>query len=130
MQKKRDMQAELKRKAHKKKKKKVAVSPTPLASSSADNSLEGLAWLLQPVSVDRFLSEYFEKQPLHISRNDPAFYASLFTTDDIRALFERKGVLMLKRDLNICRVEDGVRVDFEIQKDEDDDRDNTRDDGI
>jgi hypothetical protein len=104
-QKKRDHQAELKRKALKKKKQKSV------------KSAEGIELLLSPISPAVFFSEYFEKKPLLLSRNDSHYYANLFRTDDIRDLFNVKQELVLKEDFNICRVEDGVRVDAEVNED-------------
>ncbi|MEP7031355.1 MAG: cupin domain-containing protein [Pseudolabrys sp.] len=45
-----------------------------------------LARLLQPISAAAFFSEYWEKHPLHISRNAPDYYASVLTLDQIDPL--------------------------------------------
>jgi hypothetical protein len=104
-QKKRDQQTELKRKAQKKKKVKVV------------KQVEGFQWLLgSTVSEKVFFEEFFEKKPLVISRKDPLYYTDVFGTDDIRALFEFKENLALKKDLNVCKVVDGVRVDFDAEE--------------
>ena len=79
-QKKRDHQAELKRKALKKKKAKPV------------KALEGIEFLVSPVTPQVFFEEYFEKKPLLISRKDPLYYANVFGTQDVRELFDLKGV--------------------------------------
>jgi lysine-specific demethylase/histidyl-hydroxylase NO66 len=61
---------------------------------------------------EEFAKSVFEKEPLHIKRNDPSFYEEVFTTDEIRDLFLQKENLIVKTDLNICRVVDGRRVDY------------------
>jgi ribosomal protein L16 Arg81 hydroxylase len=77
------------------------------------------------MTVKEFNSQYWEKKPLHVKRNSP-YYADVFTTDDIRRTFQEKEELLLKRDVNICRVVDGRRVDY--AKDDDDDDDDEDDD--
>ncbi len=42
-----------------------------------------LAKLLRPVSPEEFFLDRWEKQPLLISRNDPAYYRDLFTLRDV-----------------------------------------------
>ncbi len=42
-----------------------------------------LEWLIAPVSVETFMSEYWEKKPLVINRNNPDYYKGLFTKDDV-----------------------------------------------
>ncbi len=83
----------------------------------------GLAWLVQPVTVETFQKQYFEKQPLHVARKDASFYEGVFGTDDIRRLLEWKEDLRVKEDLNICKVVNGARVDWEAEDDEDGDVD-------
>lgn len=92
-------QESLKNKAKRKKKKEA-----PKASM-------GLEWLLGG-SSGAFLREKFEKEPLHVSRGDPHYYEQVFGTAHIRDMLERKQQLGLRRDLNICRVEEGRRVDL------------------
>lgn len=43
----------------------------------------GLSDLIEPVSVDQFASEYWERQPLFIERAAPFFYKSLLTLDEM-----------------------------------------------
>lgn len=46
-----------------------------------------LEWLLEPVSVDQFFREYWERQPLVLRRNRPGYYAALLSLDEVdRAL--------------------------------------------
>jgi hypothetical protein len=42
-----------------------------------------LAKLLRPVETDEFLRDYWEKQPLAVSRNDAEYYRGLFTLKDV-----------------------------------------------
>ena len=47
--------------------------------------------LFDPIGLDVFLSEYFEKKPLVIKRNSPAFYDELITLNEIDdVLFSQK----------------------------------------
>ena len=40
-----------------------------------------LAHLLAPVNIGNLLQDYWEKRPLFIDRNDPAYYRDLFSLD-------------------------------------------------
>lgn len=61
----------------------TAPQPSHDAPVAAPPSLE---WLLHPVPVETFLSEYWEKKPLHISRNDPGYYSRLFSLEELDEL--------------------------------------------
>jgi ribosomal protein L16 Arg81 hydroxylase len=50
--------------------------------------LKGFADLIHPVTIDNFVDEYWEKQVLHIKRDDPEFFSSLFSIDDLDKLLE------------------------------------------
>lgn len=44
--------------------------------------------LIQPISLSEFFSQYWEKQPLHISRNNPNYYSGLLSVKDIDTLLQ------------------------------------------
>lgn len=49
--------------------------------------MQPLEWLLQPVTADQFFEEYWERRPLMVRRDRPAFYDELLSLDEIdRAL--------------------------------------------
>jgi ribosomal protein L16 Arg81 hydroxylase len=52
---------------------------------------QGLAELIAPISVERFLGEYWDKQPLVVHREDPHNYASLLTLADIDSIIANSG---------------------------------------
>ena len=43
------------------------------------NEKSVIDWLVDPLSIKDFIGEYWGLQPLHISRNNPAYYSSLFS---------------------------------------------------
>jgi hypothetical protein len=45
------------------------------------------ARMIWPVISDAFFRDTWEKQPLVLSRKDPAYYAGLFTAGEVDALF-------------------------------------------
>ncbi|NKX43251.1 cupin domain-containing protein [Roseicyclus persicicus] len=49
-------------------------------------------WTLAPVTQDTFFTEYFEKKPLRIARNDPGYYAGLLSFDDIDRVVATMGL--------------------------------------
>ncbi len=42
-----------------------------------------LRWLINPVTPQEFLDDYWEKRPLVVSRNDPEFYSGLLSLADV-----------------------------------------------
>jgi ribosomal protein L16 Arg81 hydroxylase len=45
-------------------------------------------YLIQPISLDVFFSQYWEQKPLHISRNNLDYYSGLFSAKDIDTLIQ------------------------------------------
>lgn len=41
------------------------------------------ARLLAPIATERFFAEHFEREPLHVVRNDPAYFADLYGVADV-----------------------------------------------
>lgn len=44
--------------------------------------------LLQPLDLDTFFNQYWEKQPLFVSRNEPDYYSGLISIKDIDTLLQ------------------------------------------
>lgn len=64
--------------------------PQVSISSQADGELvspsglgPSLQWLINPVSTEVFFKEYWEKQPLVIKRNQPNYFSSLLSLDEV-----------------------------------------------
>ena len=55
-------------------------------SVAREHARWGLSDLIDPVDVAEFASRYWEKQPLHLQRDAPAFYQGLLTLDDIDSI--------------------------------------------
>jgi len=53
---------------------------------------EGFEWFIAPVTIEQFLTEYFEKKPLLLQRSNPDYYRGLFTLNDFRQLVQCGGV--------------------------------------
>jgi ribosomal protein L16 Arg81 hydroxylase len=51
-----------------------------------EQSRWSLSDLIEPIDVAEFASRYWEKQPLYIQRQAPAFYKGLLTLDDIDSI--------------------------------------------
>lgn len=45
--------------------------------------MQTLEWLIQPVTTDRFLDEYWEQRPLTLCRQCPGYYDALLSLDEI-----------------------------------------------
>jgi len=68
----------------------MTVSIDGLASAATD--LQGpLAWLLSPIAVGEFASQYWEQHPLIVHRSDEEYYASLITLGQFDQLLSTQG---------------------------------------
>jgi ribosomal protein L16 Arg81 hydroxylase len=65
--------------------------PVSAARSQGRDSAYTLDNLLAPITLEEFRDKYWEKDFLFISRNDPTFYQSLFSLQDVdRCIFSRR----------------------------------------
>jgi len=46
----------------------------------------GLAWLIAPTRPEDFVQAYWERKPLHVSRDDRRYYQSLLTNENLEAI--------------------------------------------
>lgn len=74
----------------------------------------GLAALIHPITPQEFFSEYFEKKPLHISRNKKDFFRELLSIDRIDELLAEQSLhvpkikmVNYKEDIEPSRFADG-----------------------
>lgn len=67
-----------------------------------------LSWLLRPVTVERFLSEYYETKPLLVRAKSNKPVGSLLSKEVIFAWI-KEGKLNLSEDLTLTRYVDGSR---------------------
>jgi ribosomal protein L16 Arg81 hydroxylase len=63
------------------------MSPTNAPTTAGS----GLARLLAPVTPRQFEDEYADQKPLHISRDDPGYFADLLTFDEVDRLLSLSG---------------------------------------
>ena len=75
---------------------------------SGEASEATLGWLLSPLSVARFFSEYWEQRPLHILRQSPEAYEGVFSTKALDSIL-RSGNLEFGRSLDLTQYRDGQR---------------------
>ena len=61
----------------------VAERPLPPAATRFSWNLSRL---LDPYSTETFVAEHWEREPLHVRRDDPAYYEDLLTMDGLDAL--------------------------------------------
>jgi ribosomal protein L16 Arg81 hydroxylase len=48
--------------------------------------------MIDPVGIDEFLEEYYERKTQHVQRTDPAWFADILNADDIDRVFERTAI--------------------------------------
>ena len=68
------------------------------------------ARLLAPTSPEQFFAEHFEREPLHVVRNDPAYFAGLYGVGDVEDALHVGAAQREKFTL----VKDGEALDVEI----------------
>ncbi|GMF12608.1 unnamed protein product [Phytophthora lilii] len=105
----------------KKQKKEAQKAATPAAS--ADGQKGSRQWaentltkLLGGMTQDKFLSEYFEKKPLHVRKADKGalFGGNLFSRKKMLKVIEKQPHGMgFGKDLTVCRYVDGERENFD-----------------
>ncbi|XP_063299400.1 ribosomal oxygenase 2 isoform X2 [Pelobates fuscus] len=81
---------------------------SPLNFSSPASLFESL---ISPMKPDEFFSEYWEKKPLLIQRDEPAtsdFYSSLFKLSDLKRVAGKK--VYYGKDVNLCKCRNGKKV--------------------
>ena len=52
-----------------------------------------LEWMISPVETEHFLSDSWEKRPLHIKRGDAKYYRGLFSTKELDSILREQQVL-------------------------------------
>jgi len=65
-------------------------------------------WLIHPITVEEFYSEYFEKKFLHIPRQNSAYWDGLFGKTDIDHILRTKDVQYTK-DVDVTKYENDTR---------------------
>ena len=82
-------------------------TPSPLCFHSPASLFESL---IQPMKMEQFFGEYWEKKPLHLQRSDPitaSYYQSLFQLSDLRSLCSQG--LEYYTDINVVRCINGKK---------------------
>ncbi|XP_077302676.1 bifunctional lysine-specific demethylase and histidyl-hydroxylase NO66 isoform X2 [Arctopsyche grandis] len=82
-----------------------------LRTACMDSRKEGrevFEWLIAPHSLDVFLSDFWEKKPLHISRRHDSYYKFILTIRSIDKIL-RQEVLKFTENIDITSYDNGVR---------------------
>lgn len=75
---------------------------------SLENGLLHFYYILKPVQVDDFMSTYWEKMPLCVSRNESDYFKALLSVDDIDEML-RTNLIEFTKNIDITSYVDGVR---------------------
>merc|ERR1712212_195211 len=75
---------------------------------SIEKAQEAFQWLIGPTNLDTFYKEFWEKKPLHMKRDDPEYYKTLFSTKALdKILREQRAVF--GKNLDVTSYSDGKR---------------------
>ena len=80
-------------------------SPSKLDFATPEKVLQSL---LSPTNLRTFFSDYWEKKPLVIKRQDSAFYGSLFLKKQLEDILKTHK-LKYEEDVNVCLYVDGKK---------------------
>jgi len=75
---------------------------------SIETADEAFKWLISPTPVNKFYQEFWEKKPLHIKKNDPVFFKTLFSTKALDKIIREQRVEFGK-NLDVTSYSDGKR---------------------
>ncbi|XP_055542229.1 bifunctional lysine-specific demethylase and histidyl-hydroxylase NO66-like [Wyeomyia smithii] len=75
---------------------------------SAVAGRQKLSWIIQPVTVDDFMAQYWEKKPLLVQRNNPAFYSKLLSRSRIDEML-RKHNIEYTKNIDVTSYREGER---------------------
>jgi ribosomal protein L16 Arg81 hydroxylase len=79
-----------------------------LARSVSNKDGVSISWLLAPIQPEKFFRVYWEKQPLVIERDAPAYYQSLLTLHDVDRILASSSI----RPPEISLAKNGKNVPF------------------
>ncbi|ETP46732.1 hypothetical protein F442_07098 [Phytophthora nicotianae P10297] len=101
----------------------ASAAAAPSASATANGEKGSREWaestltkLLGGMTLDTFLSEYFEKKPLHVRKaNKGALFGNnLFSRNKMLKVMEKQaGLMSFGKDLTVCRYVNSERENFE-----------------
>jgi len=64
--------------------------------------------LIYPTQTEEFFTKYWEKEPLHLKRNDADYYGKAFTLNMFKDILGEQA-LNFEFDVNVCRYVDGEK---------------------
>lgn len=91
-----------------------APSSTPLTTTCPLSPSEAFAWMIHPLTPERFFSEYWEKKPLLIRRKRKRYYGDLFTSGALDTMLREHHV---KFGVNVVRLNFLFRPSFRLRYD-------------
>jgi len=75
---------------------------------SFEKAEEAFQWLVGPTNLDTFYKEFWEKKPLHLKRDEPEYYKSLFSTKALDKILREQRVVFGK-NLDVTSYSEGKR---------------------
>ncbi|XP_069686881.1 ribosomal oxygenase 1 [Periplaneta americana] len=66
------------------------------------------AWLIKPLTPEKFFSIYWERQPLHLKRGHQEYYKTLISTQEIDTML-RKNNVHFTENIDVTNYSDGKR---------------------
>ncbi|GIY41994.1 ribosomal oxygenase 1 [Caerostris darwini] len=89
---------------------KFALTTIPCGNEAAVMAVE---WILNPVTPADFFEEYFDQQPLHISRSNINFYKGLFCSDTFNKIV-KENHLLYGDHIDVLIYKNGMRQPIDL----------------
>lgn len=86
----------------------IAVASTPSICDSVENGLRQFKYVVNPINVQEFVSEYWEKKPLCVNRRQPNYFKELISIAGIDEML-RSNMIEYTENINVTNYVDGVR---------------------
>ncbi|XP_041979906.1 bifunctional lysine-specific demethylase and histidyl-hydroxylase NO66 [Aricia agestis] len=81
---------------------------TPVMTDSCEEGLKVFKWMVAPFDPDEFLTEVWEKKPLHIARKKSNYYKDIISTPDIDNMLRTENIQFTK-NIDITSYKDEQR---------------------
>ncbi|XP_058449848.1 bifunctional lysine-specific demethylase and histidyl-hydroxylase NO66 isoform X2 [Malaya genurostris] len=78
------------------------------SSDSVEEGREKFAWVIHPVSISDFMTDYWEKKPLLVQRNNNSYYSELVSRAKIDEMLRRHNIEYTK-NIDVTSYREGER---------------------
>lgn len=82
--------------------------PIAVVPDSVKSGMQHFSYVVNPVKLEEFMSDYWEKKPLCVNRSVPNYYKELLSVDEIDKML-RTNLIEYTKNIDVTSYVDGVR---------------------